>query len=424
MDLKTLTADDKKNIVVLGGSYGGISTAHYLLKHAVPKLPDSKSYRVVLISKTSQTMCRPAVPRALISDAMFPQDKLFVSIPKNFSQYTAGSFVFEQGTATALDYEKRAVSVLLTKDGDSGAELTITYHALVIATGASTPSPLLGFTYDEVALKSSWRSFREALPKAKHIVIAGGGASGVECAGELGEHLNGRAGWLSSTLSNPKVQITLLSGGSRILPYLRPAIAQTAETYLAKVGVRTVHNTRVATVAPPGAGGEDVAANATLTLDNGETLQADLYIPATGALPNTDFVPAALRCPDGRVNTDAETLRVIEAGERVYAIGDASAAARPAIHNIISMVPVLGANINRDLLAVASTQQAQVAGEDRVFKEDTRETQLVPIGKSKGVGATMGMRLPSLLVWLIKGRDYWLWTTGNLWSGKQWTKES
>lgn len=423
MDLKRLVADDKKNVVILGGSYGGLSTAHYLLKHAIPKLPDPESYRVVLISTTSQTMCRPAVPRALISDAMFPQEKLFVSIQESFSQYTSGSFVFKQGTAIALHHERRMVSVLLFKAGESNnSELTIAYHALVIATGASTPSPLLGFTHDENFLKSSWHSFREALPRAKHIVIAGGGASGVEVAGELGEYLNGRAGWLSPTLSSPKVKITLLSGGSRILPYLRPGIAETAEAYLAKVGVRIVHNTRVVTVVPAGAGVEDVAARAALTLDNGETLRADLYIPATGARPNTSFVPDALRLPDGRVNTDATMLRVIEAGERVYGIGDASAAARPAIHNIISMVPVLCANIKRDLL-LAADQSAQVVGEDRVFKEDTRETQLVPVGKSKGVGAAMGIRIPSFLVWLIKGRDYWLWTTGNLWSGKQWMKE-
>ncbi|KAI1124738.1 FAD/NAD(P)-binding domain-containing protein [Nemania abortiva] len=418
-------ADDKKKIVVLGGSYAGVSTAHYLLKHAVPKLPNPKSYQVVLISTSAQAMCRPAAPRALISDAMFPQDKLFVSIRKSYSQYASGSFVFEQGTATALDHENRTVSVLLAKNNDisGGAELKISYHALVIATGSSTPSPLLGFTRDETVLKSSWAAFREALPKAKHIVIAGGGASGVEVAGELGEYLNGRAGWLSSTLSDPKVQITLLSGGARILPYLRPAIAQTAETYLAKVGVRIVNKARVAAVSPATAGTEDVAVNATLALDNGETLQADLYIPATGAVPNAGFVPETLRCPDGRVNTHASTLRVIGAGERVYSIGDVSSAARPTVHNITTMVPVLGANIKRDLL-LAAGESAQVAGGDRTFKEDTRETQLVPIGKSKGVGAIMGMKFPSFLVWLIKGRDYWLWTTGNLWSGKQWAKES
>ncbi|KAI0969548.1 FAD/NAD(P)-binding domain-containing protein [Xylaria arbuscula] len=417
-------ADDKKKIVILGGSYGGVSTAHYLLKHAVPKLPDPKSYQVILISTSSETFCRPAAPRALISDALFPQNKLFVSIPEVFSQYTPGSFVFEKGTATALDHENQTVSVRLAKSEDSNStEVKIAYHALVIATGASTQSPLLGFTHDETTLKSNWGAFRKALPTAKHIVIAGGGATGVEVAGELGEHLNGRASWLNSTLSNPKVQITLLSGGSRILPYLRPAIAQTAESYLAKAGVRIVHNTRVETVTPTAAGTEDIAANATLALDNGETLLADLYIPATGAIPNTAFVPENLRCSDGRVNTDASTLRVVGAGERVYAIGDASAAARPAVHNILSMVPVLCANIKRDLLLVAG-QSPHVSGEDRLFKEDTRETQLVPIGKSKGVGAAMGTKLPSFLVWLIKGRDYWLWTTGSLWSGKQWAKES
>ncbi|KAJ8124362.1 hypothetical protein O1611_g9278 [Lasiodiplodia mahajangana] len=198
-------ANDKKKIVVLGGSYAGVSTAHYLLKHAVPKLPDPNSYQVVLVSTSSQAMCRPAAPRALISDAMFPQDKLFVSIPKSFSQYASGSFVFEQGTATALDYENRTVSVFLAKTDDKNGspELKIGYHALVIATGASTPSPLLGFTRDETVLKSNWAAFRKALPKAKHIVIAGGGASGVEVAGELGEHLNGRAGWLKSTRRRP-----------------------------------------------------------------------------------------------------------------------------------------------------------------------------------------------------------------------------
>ncbi|KAI1748587.1 FAD/NAD(P)-binding domain-containing protein [Xylaria castorea] len=415
-------ADHKKKIVILGGSYGGLSTAHYLLKHVIPKLPDSKSYQVVLVSTSSQAMGRPAAPRALISDAMFSQDKLFVSIPENFSQYPTGSFVFEKGTATALDHKNQTVSVLLT-NRDGGAELKITYHALVIATGASTVSPLLGFTRDETALKSSWATFRKALPRAKHIVVAGGGASGVEVAGELGEHLNGRAGWMSSALSEPKVQITLLSGGPRILPYLRSAIAQTAETYLAKVGVRIVNTARVTTVVPAAAGTEDVAANTTLTLDNGETLQADLYIPATGAIPNTKFLSDALRCPDGRVDTNPSTLRVIGAGDRVYAIGDASSAARPAVQNIFAAVPVLCANVKRDLLRAAG-QSAQAAGTDREFKEDTRETQLVPIGKSKGVGAAMGMKLPSFLVWLFKGRDYFVSTSGNLWSGKQWAKES
>jgi apoptosis-inducing factor 2 len=418
-------ADSKKKIVILGGSYGGVSTAHYVLKHAIPKLPEPQSYQVVLVSTSSQATCRPAAPRAMISDDMFDQAKLFVSIPDGFAQYPAGSFVFQQGTATVLDHENRTVTVQLA-GAKSGEELNIAYHALVIATGASTHSPLLGYTSDEKALKASWAAFRGALGSAKHIVIAGGGASGVEAAGELGEHLNGRAGWFSSSLSNPKVRITLLSGGSRILPYLRENIAATAETYLAKVGVRVVHNARVTSVGPETAGTTiaDVAAKATLKLDNGDTLQADLYIPAVGATPNTQFVSPALRTADGRVNTDSGTMRVVGAGDRVYAIGDVTSAARPSIYLITTMVPLLGANIKRDLLLAAGSKAAAQAGEDRLFKEDMRMTQLVPIGKSKGVGAIMGMKVPSFFVWLIKGRDYWLSTTGDLWNGKQWAKES
>ncbi|KAI0395510.1 FAD/NAD(P)-binding domain-containing protein [Xylariaceae sp. FL0594] len=390
------TADGEKTkmkkIVILGGSYGGVSTAHYVLKHVIPKLPDAtSSYQVVLVNTASQAMCRPAAPRALISDSMFDrqEERLFVSIRDSFAAYAAypgkeeeeggeegeKRFVFEHGTATALDIENRVV----------------------------TP------------------------------------------AGELGEHLNGRPGIFPSFFSSPspKVRITLLSGGPRILPYLRASMSAAAESYLSRVGVRVVHNTRVASVKPATAGFTvaDVASSAVLTLDNGEVWEdVDLYIPAVGATPNTAFVPPSLLDADGRVRTDPATLRVIIGGAGaaagVYAIGDASSAARPSIHNITSMIPVLSANIRRDLLLAAGSggddnnnndKSGGVVlspGEDRLFKEDTRMTQLVPIGRSKGVGAIMGFKVPSFFVWLIKGRDYWLWTTGNLWSGKQWAKES
>jgi NADH dehydrogenase FAD-containing subunit len=408
-----------KKIVILGGSYGGVSTAHYLLKHVVPHLPDKASYQVIIVSASSQAMCRPACPRALISDDMFPQEKLFVNVPKAFEQYPKDSFRFIHGTATELDHTNRTVSISLANNNTE----KIDFYALVIATGASTPSPLLGLNRDDEFLRTNWTAFRKALPTAKSIVIAGGGPAGIETAGELGEFLNGRAGWFSSKLANPKVPITVVSGNSKILPALRPAIAKNAEDYLAQVGVTILKNARVKTVTPHGAGTDSVTTKATLTLEDGKTLDADLYIPATGTRPNTGFIHAELLTGDGRVDTNASTLRVDKAGPRVYAVGDAASYARPAIHLTLSAIPVLCANIKRDLL-LASGKEESAVGRDRVFKEDTRESQLVPVGKSKGVGAAMGYRLPSFMVWLIKGRDYWLWTTGDLWSGKHWAKES
>ncbi|KXH49273.1 hypothetical protein CNYM01_06989 [Colletotrichum nymphaeae SA-01] len=407
-------ASSKKLIVILGGSYGGLSTAHYLLKHAIPALPSATHFRIVLVSPSAEVMCRPACPRALISDDMFPQDKLFVDIPSVFKQYDSESFLFIQGTATSLSHGERAVFV--TPKGKSDP-ITLSYHALVIATGASTPSPLLGLNSDSETLRKSWAEFRKALPKARSIVVVGGGPAGVETAGELGEHLNGRKS------QRPTVPITLVSSTPEILPALRPTITRKAKGYLAQVGVTVLKGVRVRDVVPAEAGITGVTTKATVTLDNGETIETDIYIPATGTRPNTSFIDNALLLPDGRVNTNPLTLRVDSAGPRVYAIGDASSFARPAIHNILSAVPAMCANIKRDLL-LASERPECASDKDRIFEEDVRETQVVPVGKSKGVGAAMGYQLPSFMVWIIKGRDYWLWTTGNLWNGKQWAKES
>jgi NADH dehydrogenase FAD-containing subunit len=351
---------------------------------------------------------------------MFSQTKLFVDIVSHFEQYPAKTFSFISGTTTALDHTNRTVSIALR----TGGVEEIHFHSLVIATGASTPSPLLGLNRNEEDLRRTWAEFRKALPAAKTIVIAGGGPAGVEIAGELGDYLNGRPGWLSSKSDTPKVNITLVTA-SKVLPALRPSIAQQAETYLSKLGVTIIKNARIERVEPQGAGtnAELVTAKTKLTLMNGTTLEADLYIPATGMTPNTSFIDTVLLTADGHVETNTSTLRVDTAGPRIYAVGDVSSYARPAVHNILDAIPVLGANIKRDLLLDSKAPES-AAGEDRVFKEEKREMQLVPVGRTKGVGAAMGWRLPSWMVWLIKGRDYWLWTTGGLWSGKQWAKES
>ena len=105
------TPTSQKKIIILGGSYAGISTAHYLLKHAIPHVPDKDSYEIIIVSPSPKIMCRPASPRAMISDDMFPQEKLFVSIPKVFAQYPKSSFSFIHGTATELDHTSRIVSI-------------------------------------------------------------------------------------------------------------------------------------------------------------------------------------------------------------------------------------------------------------------------------------------------------------------------
>ena len=225
----------------------------------------------------------------------------------------------------------------------------------------------------------------------------------------------------------------MITSASKILPDLRPAIADEAEKFLLKVGVTVLKNSRITTVQPDGAGlAEARTAKTTATLENGETLDADLYIPALGTKPNTNFVSPDLLTADKRIDTNPSTLRVDKAGARVYAAGDAASYSRAAIHLTINAIPFVAGNIKRDLLLgdsdspsdhIEGHTTARNIPEEKIYNIDTLETQMVPIGTSKGVGAAMGYKLPSILVWLIKGRDYWLWTTTSLWSGKQWSKE-
>ncbi|KAB5559912.1 hypothetical protein GE09DRAFT_1030576 [Coniochaeta sp. 2T2.1] len=411
----------KKNIVVLGGSYGGISAAHNILKHTLPNLPNKETYQVVMISSSAEAMCRPGCPRALISDDMFDQSRFFVSVPAQFEHYSKNSFRFIQGTAVQLDHEHRTVTYSLP----DGSTEQLPFYALIIATGASTPSPLFSFNEDLTTLRASWASFRAALPSAKSIIIAGGGPTGIETAGELGEYLNGRAGYFTTKLANPKVAITVVTAAPKILPILRPSVADKAERMLAKVGVTIIKNARVASVSPADSGSEtNKATRTTITLATGQTVSADIYIPCHGLIPNTSFLPAHLLAPDNRIQTNPRTLRVDAAGcPRLYAVGDAASAARPAIHNLLAQIPVLSGNIKRDLLSDAGVDDETKLGKEREFVEDTKETQMVPVGRSKGVGSAGGFALPSWAVWMIKGRDYWLWTTGGIWSGRQWEKE-
>ena len=69
-------------------------------------------------------------------------------------------------------------------------------------------------------------------------------------------------------------------------------------------------------------------------------------------------------------------------------------------------LPVLETNLRRDLLAAHTNPSAKPEGQDRMYTKYQKEMQIVPVGPSKGVGAILGWRVPSILVWLIKGRDY------------------
>ncbi|KAF4549987.1 Pyridine nucleotide-disulfide oxidoreductase-like protein 18 [Elsinoe fawcettii] len=395
---------ESKDIVVVGGSYAAVNTAHYIIKFILPAL--STPHRVVLVSPTSALYHRIASPRALLSQEMYPDNKAFIPIAPAFSQYSKSQFSFVQGTLLSISPTNHTLTLSI-----SGAEESRPYHALILATGARSQDPVLssqGGPQDEIT--SALKEMHSRLTNARTIVVGGGGPAGVEAASEIGEYLNGKPGWFSS--KPRKVTIRLITGAERLLPVLRPALGKQAENMIRDLGVDTTYNTRIT-------GTSRLADGRTrIELGNGETLEADVYINAIGTVPMTGYAPQEWLDEKKRVKVD-KTLRVAGA-ERVYAVGDVHDHTRGGMLDLYDSIPVLATNLKTDL-RVAEGGKAQHG--DREFEGHTDETQVVTIGQSKGIGAFNGMKLPSVMIWGLKGRDYMSGMTKDAVEGRKWKKE-
>lgn len=395
---------EQRNIVVLGASAAGLQTTHYIMKHILPALKKSKTdakYHVYLVNPSSDWWFRVASPRVAASTTRMSTEQILFDIRPGLKQYSSNDITFIEGTATGLSEQKRSV---IYRRAGSNAEETLSYHALIVATGSRTYHQAFSMSADTATTLESIKLTNEAVQTAKDIVIVGGGPTAVEFAGEVAEHRNGKPGWFSKV--SPKTNITLITSSSKLLPALRPAIATAAEAKLRALGVEVLYNQRVVSTSPSGS-------RTLITLAAGDTLEADLYVPAYGVEPNSSFLPAHLLDAKKYLRTNEQTLRVDAAGPRVYAIGDVASFSRNSVIDILSGFPVLFVNLKRDLLAYnAMLPDEKPRGRDRILEKEERETQFVPIGSGGGVGALMGWKVPSLFVWALKGRDYMVGMSG------------
>ncbi|USW48082.1 Putative FAD/NAD(P)-binding domain, FAD/NAD(P)-binding domain superfamily [Septoria linicola] len=386
----------EKNIVVLGASFAGLATAHHICKHLLPKLKASgDKYVLHLVDPSTHFWWHIAAPRQICSVDEISLEQSFVPIKDGFKQYgnLQESIVFHQATATALDTHNRTVS--LSKP--DGSTESLSYWSLIISTGVSTPTPLTGFVGDHTVSQKALRETNTKLKTAKDIVVSGGGPVGVEIAGELGAHFGSKA------------KVTLVTAGEKLLPVLNETRAKKAETLLKRLNVNVLYNTKVSGTKDLGNGQTEVL------LSNGKPLTADVYIPAFGVTPNTEWLPKDLKNDRGFVATNEQTLRVDKAGVRVYSAGDVAGVDTGGVLNMYNSLPVLHANLDHDLLAEAKA--GSVA--EKTYSFQKKETQFVPVGAKTGVAAFNGWSVPGFVVAFAKGKDYMVSQMSGFTEGKK-----
>lgn len=201
--------------------------------------------------------------------------------------------------ATGLDTEARTVT---TADGRS-----FTYDALVVATGSWSAVPdLPGADHEDVVLLRSWdegATLRDRARGAKTAVVIGSGFIGCEVAVSL------RKLGLDVTVVTPEANPQAKRLGDEVAAELAG--------WLQEDGVTLRTGEKVTAID----GGRRV------TLGSGDTLEADLVVLATGAMPRTELLQdTAVAMQDNHAEVDAQLRTSVDG---VFAAGDIARVQHP-----------------------------------------------------------------------------------------------
>ncbi|KAK3905556.1 hypothetical protein C8A05DRAFT_30622 [Staphylotrichum tortipilum] len=376
-----------RTVVILGGSIGGLHVAHAILKK------HDETIKVILVTKNTHFYWNLASVRAIVPGQIKDED-IFKPLESALSRYPASSWELVIGTATAANFDASTVEVTLSSDG---SERVITYDQLVLATGSRCAVPSVPWkaagSYEEAL--STLHDTAAKVKAAESIVVAGAGSTGIEVAGELGYEFG-------KTKS-----ITLLCAGDSLLgghPAGPSAAAELAKLNVAIKYRALVQSTR-ANATDAGKtdvvlsdGGSSGGGDATTAPAAAETvITTDLYLPTTGLFPNTSYIPPIHLSTNpssfGTVLVD-EYLRVKDTAN-VWACGDVVGQPRAGFFITQKQAAAVGRNV---LAALAGADPA-------VAKGPPVDILACAVGRARGVGRVNGkIKLPSLVVWAVKGR--------------------
>jgi len=361
------TSEDKKNVVVVGGGAAGIPIARGLSA----KL-DASKYNLILVNPRTYSIHMLAGARLTTSDVDHLEDTAFIPYDQLFSN---GHGSLKVGKVTAIDASKGSQGGVLTlQDGQK-----LPYEILVLTPG-STWSGAVAFPDDKDAVTEWLKQWRAKYAKANHIVLAGGGAVGIESAGEIKDQF-------------PNKKVTIVHGDDMLVNKTYPDKFRLAlDKSLRARGVEIVYNDFVDDVPAEGVVG--------VTTRNGKKLDADLVVLTTGPRPNTSFISTL--GPDAL--TDRGTVRVnptlqLVSHPDIYAAGDVidwaeqKQAAKAGAHAAVIIANILSA-------VAGKTPTTQYKG----------SLELIVITNGKAGGAAYfdvlwGILLGAWFVKMIKGKD-------------------
>ena len=297
------TAAPTAAVIVVGGGFGGLSTALNLASAA-------GAPPVLLIEPQERFLFLPLLYELLSGELQRWE------IAPRYADLLAGRGVaWLQERVVTIDHQRRTLRT------DGGRELS--WSALVIATGGLPQSygipgvveHSLGFRSlaDVERLQELVRRLRLRLRPVQRLAVVGAGASGVELACKLADLLAGAA------------MVELIEQGPELLPGSKAFNREQAHQALQRRDVRLRTQTRVARVLADGLELQRVDGSAGAAP---ERLSCDGVIWSGGVRACVpELIPALPLDDRGRVPCDG-TLRVL-GSDGLFALGDAAACPLP-----------------------------------------------------------------------------------------------
>jgi len=171
-----------KHIVILGGSWAGLITAHRFLK-ATAKSQTELDSKVTIISRDTHFFWNIASPRAIVPSKL-SDEQVLQPIASGFAAY-GGRAAVVHGTAVAVDFVAKTVVV---QKGDSDERFDVQYDVLIIGTGSRTKGggPFKSNGSSE-KLRVMLHEYQEKIAQAQTIVVLGAGLTGCETASEIAD---------------------------------------------------------------------------------------------------------------------------------------------------------------------------------------------------------------------------------------------
>ncbi len=383
-----IETDIQQRVVVLGGGFGGVTTAQELEK----RLGDYSHVQITLVSQTNHLLFTPML--AEVTAGGVEAQHISAPLRAFFRRVRV-----IRGEPTEINAAENTVSVKLS----SGSSMTLSYNHLVLALGA-VPNFFGNANLERYAF--TFKSLTDAIHIRNHViecleradsemnperrrarltfVVVGAGFAGSELIGGLNDFVRGSL-WYYKHLRNEEVMFLLVHPGERILPELSTELALYAEEKMTARGVTIRGSARVTD-----------AGLGSVTIGD-ESIAAETLIWTAGNLPNP--ILRNIGCEtDKRGAIIADEKLLVKGQQNLWAVGDCA-----VIPDVVTgkNAPPTAQYALREAKTLAANLYAVLNQREPIVFRHHSQGALAVVGHQTACAEVFGFKFSGLFAWLM-----------------------